>query len=312
MKELAKQEPQALVSLLLPGAVFLGTIDKELRGRKVEADQLFRVIWHGVEIILHVEFQRKADKNMAHRTWEYNVMTRCVEPYPVYSVVIYLTKEDGIVESPYILEEVPGEPAHVFFFRNLKLWEIPLEVFKREGSEGLLALLPLTEGGNNREVVEEMIAELKARNRTDLLLLGWAFAGLVLKQGADVEWLRERFNEMEDLFQDSPVYQLIAQEKLEKGLEQGLEKGLKLGLQQGLQQGLEKGLEQGLQQGLQQVRQMLVRRVQKHFPVLAPLAQEQAALIEDLEVLNNTIDAIIDAETVEEARHVLEEAHQGQ
>jgi len=290
MKELARQEPQALVSLLLPGAVFLGTIDKELRGRKVEADQLFKVVWRGVEIILHIEFQRKADKNMAHRTWEYNVMTRCVEPYPVYSVVIYLVKEDGIVESPYILEDVPGEPAHIFFFRNLKLWEIPLEVFKREGSEGLLALLPLTEGGNNREVVEEMIAELQARDRTDLILLGWGFAGLVLKTLADVEWLKERFNAMEDLFQDSPVYQLIAQEKLEKGVQQGLQ--------------------QGVQQGLQQLRQILVHHVQKHFPVLAPLAQEQAVLIEDMEVLRNTIEAIIDAGTIEEVRRILEEAHQ--
>jgi len=51
MKLLARQEPQALVSLLLPGAKFLGTIDKELQGRTVEADLLFRVIWCGVEII---------------------------------------------------------------------------------------------------------------------------------------------------------------------------------------------------------------------------------------------------------------------
>jgi len=288
MKELARQEPQALVSLLLPGAMFLGTIDKELRGRTVTADLLFKVVWRGVEIILHVEFQRKADKNMAHRTWEYNVMTRCVEPYPVYSVVIYLVQEDGIVESPYILEDVPGETAHIFFFRNLKLWEVSPEEFKREGSEGLLALLPLTEGGNNREVVEEMIAELKARNRTDLLALGWVFAGLVLVGSDDKEWLKERFTAMKDLFQESPVYQLIVEE------------------------GVEKGVQQGLQQGsLQQSRKILVHYVQKRFPVLAPLAQEQVALIENIEILQNMLDAIYDAQTVEEVRHILEEAHQG-
>ena len=65
-----------------------------------------------------------------------------------------------------------------------------------------------------------------------------------------------------------------------------------------------------MQQGLQQLRQILVHHVQKHFPVLAPLAQEQAVLIEDMEVLRNMIEAIIDAGTVEEARHILEEAHQ--
>ena len=89
MKVLARQEPQALVSWLLPGVRFLGTIDKELQGRTVQADLLFRVLWRGVEIILHIEIQRKDDKDMARRVWEYNVMTRCIEPYPVYSVVIY-------------------------------------------------------------------------------------------------------------------------------------------------------------------------------------------------------------------------------
>ena len=55
MKVLAKQEPQAVVSWLLPGAKFLGTIDKELQGRTVQADLLFRVLWRGIEIILHIE-----------------------------------------------------------------------------------------------------------------------------------------------------------------------------------------------------------------------------------------------------------------
>jgi hypothetical protein len=125
-----------------------------------------------------------------------------------------------------------------------------------------------------------MISELKARDRADLILLGWGFAGLVLKTLADAEWLKERFNAMEELFQDSPVYQLIAKDKLELG-------------------------------SLQQSRKMLVHYVQKRFPVLAPLAEEQAVLIESLDILNNTIDAINDAETVEEARRVLEAAHQG-
>ncbi|HWS84491.1 MAG TPA: hypothetical protein VN207_09560, partial [Ktedonobacteraceae bacterium] len=97
MKELARREPQALVSWLLPGAVFRGTIDKELRGRTVHADLLFLVLWQGIEIILHIEFQRKDVEDMARRVWEYNVLTNCVEPYPVYSVVIYLTPQEGIV-----------------------------------------------------------------------------------------------------------------------------------------------------------------------------------------------------------------------
>src|SRR6266566_3263561 len=60
------------------------------------------------------------------------------------------------------------------------------------------------------------------------------------------------------------------------------------------------------QSGQQQLRQMLVRRVQKRFPTLVLLAEERAALLQDVEILNKVIDAINDAETLEEARSILE------
>src|SRR5260370_2404832 len=96
--------PQALVSLLLPGVKFQGEQDKELKARTVEADLLYNVIWAGRKIILHVEFQVEADKNMARRVWEYNVLTDYLTSLPVYSVVIYLVKRCTIVESRYQAE----------------------------------------------------------------------------------------------------------------------------------------------------------------------------------------------------------------
>jgi len=77
MKMLVRANPQALVSLLLPGAKFQGEQDKELKARTVEADLLYNVIWRGRKIILHVEFQVEADKNMARRVWEYNELCLC-------------------------------------------------------------------------------------------------------------------------------------------------------------------------------------------------------------------------------------------
>jgi len=97
----------------------------------------------------------------------------------------------------------------------------------------------------------------------------------VLKDEVDQLWLTERFGSMESILEDSWVYQRV----IAKGVVQG---------------------------GLQQLRQMLVRRVQKRFPTLVLLAEEQAALLEDVEILNKVIDAIIDAETLEEARGILE------
>ncbi len=72
--------------------------------------------------------------------------------------------------------------------------------------------------------------------------------------------------------------------------------------------GFKKGFEKGLQQGLQQQgQQIFVRCVKKRFPVLVPLAEERAAQLEDFEVLNNMIDAVLDAKTIEEVRRILEE-----
>jgi len=70
----------------------------------------------------------------------------------------------------------------------------------------------------------------------------------------------------------------------------------------------QEGFEEGLRQTMQWALQVLVLQVQKRFPVLTPLAERQTALVKDSEALYK----VIDAETVEEARRVLEEAHQGQ
>jgi hypothetical protein len=43
MKMLVRANPQALVSLLLPGAKFQGEQDKELKARIVKADLLYNV-----------------------------------------------------------------------------------------------------------------------------------------------------------------------------------------------------------------------------------------------------------------------------
>ncbi len=219
MKLLVKANPQSLVSLLLPGATFQGELDKELRTRMIDADLLYNVLWNELAIILHVEFQRRRDKHMALRMWEYNVLTRCQTRIPVYSVVIYLVEDNEIVEPPY-REEVFGELVHLFYFQNIKLWEIPSIMLKQAGLEGLLPLLPLTQGGKRREVVEETIAELKVKGRLDLLPLSYAFAALVFTKKTDKLWLKERFEKMHEILEESWAYQEMVQQGLQQGLQQ--------------------------------------------------------------------------------------------
>jgi predicted transposase YdaD len=316
MKILVRANPQSFVSFLLPGAQFLGERDKELQTRTVHADLLYNVIWHGREIILHVEFQRKRDEQMALRVWEYNVLTRFLTRRPVYSIVIYLVKQKNVVEPPYT-EEVAGEVIHQFSFRNIKLWEITPAMIKQVGLEGLLPLLPLTQGGKRREVVEETIAELRARQRRDLLPLSYAFAALVFTKKADKQWLKERFEKMQEILEESWAYQEMVQKGWLQGHEKGLDEGRQEGRQEGLQEGRQKGLQEGRQEGRQegQLRELfliLARLVRKRFPTLAPLVAQQSLVTKDADMLRNTIDAILDAQTVDEASNALNAALQSQ
>ncbi len=80
---------------------------------------------------------------------------------PVSSFVIYLRKR-RVPKPPYIRTFVNGHITHHFYYRVVKLWEIPAQVILDLDWEGLLPLLPLTKGGKSPEIIEVMITRLAA------------------------------------------------------------------------------------------------------------------------------------------------------
>jgi flagellar biosynthesis/type III secretory pathway protein FliH len=145
-----------------------------------------------------------------------------------------------------------------------------------------------------------MVTGLRTAGKDDILALGYAFAGLVYDTESDKQWLKRRFAMFHDILESSWSYQ----EMVQKGVDQGLEVGMKKGLEQGLKKGLEQGLEEG---ELKAARSFLVRLVEKHFPELLLLAQQQAAQLNNLVVLNTAVDKLLAAQATEQARQVLEE-----
>jgi len=310
MKMLVGANPQHFVSLLLANALFESSLDKELKTRTVQADLLYNVLWNNQKVVLHVEFQRRRDANMGRRLWEYNVLTTCLVQRPVCSFALYIRKGGTIVEPPY--EEVlpDGEVVHRFYYRNIKLWEVPGEIFKNPGLEGMLPLLPLTKDGKRYERVEEMITGLRAAGKEDLLPLAYSFSALVFEKDADKEWLKRRFAMLQDVLEESWAYQEMVEkgmlEGLEKGLEKGLAEGLAEGLEKGLAEGLEKGLAEGLEQGeLETLQRTAIRLVQKRFPQLLSLAEQHVKPIKNSEALEAMIDVLVDAQTDEEVKQAL-------
>jgi predicted transposase YdaD len=261
MKLLVRKEAQALASLALPGIEVGTALDKELKLKSSEGDFFFHAVFNGMEITLHFEFQKKKDVQMGRRMWEYNVTMDLMENRPVYSVLVYLMKddegEDTLVGSPYV-REIPGTGmGHHFTFQVIKFWEIPPAVAKQHGFEVLLPLLPLTKGGNNLAIVDEMINELLARNRSDLLGLGHFCAGLVFTDEVSKQWLKERFGKVQEIIQESWVYQ----------------------------ETLQKGIAEGRKEGIQVAQQTAISIVARRFPQLELLAKAIITTISDLHQL---------------------------
>ena len=278
MKMLVRANPQDLVSLVMQRTRYVSDITNEQIIRAVEADFLCKAIRDGQEIVVHVEFQRRRDKQMSRRMWEYNIATTYLTQLPVCSFALYLWKDNSIVEPPYILRLVNGTLIHIFYYENIYLWEIPPERLLQKGLEGLLPLLPLTHGAKDArdKIVNDMIEGLRAAGKEDILSLGLAFAGRVYRSKADQEWLKRRFEMFEDFLEDSWYYQEIVQ------------KGLELG-------------------ELKALRPTLVRVVETRFPELTALARQQAERFTVPEVLSDVIDKLLTAQTVERARQVLTE-----
>jgi hypothetical protein len=81
---------------------------------------------------------------------------------------------------------------------------------KRPASQpsGLLPLSLLAKGEINIRIVRDVVEELHRHQLTDLMLLALIFGGWRLA-GDELEWLKKEFANMIDLFDDSPIYQMM-------------------------------------------------------------------------------------------------------
>ena len=218
---------------------------------------------------------------MGKRMWEYNCITSFLTHLPVCSSVIYLWKESNIVEPPYKVTLVDGKVIHIFYYDNIFLWEMPPEILKQKGLEGLLPLLPLTKGADKKRdvVINDMINGLRAVGKDDLLALGYTIAARVYDTEDDQQWIKRRFAMFHGPLEESWAYREIVQ----KGIEQGELKAL---------------------------RPVLVRIMERRFAELTPLAQQQVERITSPALLSNLIDRLFTVQTSEQARQMLMEIEQ--
>ncbi len=222
MKKLVGGNPQDMVSWVIPGAQFGKQLPLELGVENIYADGLLQATLEGKEFLAHIEFQSSYDGRIGERLLEYNVLaSRQYNYLPVYSCVIYLKNHNNVPDSPFKKGLPNGEEIVRFHYRSIELGKLAARELLQTDLVGLLPLLPLTQDGARREVVEEMITRLVSAEKTESLWIGYALASRVLKD--DLKWLKRRFAMLEDILRDTPVYQEVLAEGMEKGLEKGLE-----------------------------------------------------------------------------------------
>lgn len=289
LKKLVTTDPQAFIRWLFPGATFTQLHPQKLDAVELELDILIEIIINGARMLIHIEFQTRNDSSMAERLLWYNVLVRRQYKLPVLSFVIYLLRDGEVPPSPLVYTLPTNQEVLRFHFVNIEVSKLVPEDILNLNELNLLPLVPLTRGGTERKVVEQTITTLEQHSELpDLSLIAFTLASLAMRweKNPDLDWLIRRFRKMHDLLKDSPIFQLIEQEGMEKGREEGLERGQLKALHTGI-----------------------VNVIAAHYPELTRLAESQVTAIDDIERLQKLLVDVTMPYNAQEMRTLLLSLH---
>ncbi|WLT39514.1 Rpn family recombination-promoting nuclease/putative transposase [Synechocystis sp. B12] len=218
-------------------------LNTEFQWIERESDVLLKV--HSPEIgdfLLLNELQLRYSPKIPRRLRAYTALAEERYNLPVYPVLINILPRSTTPTIPSRYEsEILGITAHQDY-RVINLWEIDATVIFRDNIDSLLPFTPILKGGNNETLLRQAVIKLRNNEQLqDLEPLLSFFASFVL----DIPLIQQIMRWDMTVLRESPWYQEILKEGLEKGEQQGLQQGLQRGLQEGLQRGLQEGLQRG-------------------------------------------------------------------
>jgi predicted transposase YdaD len=241
---------------------------------------------HGTFLIVN-EIQFRPDSRMSLRLRVYAALGEeryGLNVYPVVVNILPLSPGDAVVTSYH--SEFMGLVAHQDY-RVFNLWEVDAGQVLEQSWMTLLPFVPVLKGGDDEVTIGKALALLRADDQVAEMepLLAF-FATFVLTPDEVRRMMRWNMA----MLRESPWYNEIEKE--------GLERGLRLGLEQGLEQGIEQGIEQGQTE-------MLLRVLDRRF---GPLPAELVARIHTLrsQQLAQLLDVILDAAALDEVTSTVE------
>jgi len=281
-KFLAETYSTDIASWLLGEPISLTQVQpQELAVEPIRADSLILLEAEG--LLLHLEFQTKADPQIPFRMLDYWVRGKRRFPdKKICQFVIYLreTSSDLVFQNKF----EDGTTYHEF--EVIRLWEQPLAKFLE--FTGMLPFAILVGDSNKESLLQDIAQKIdkipELNTRKTIGAATYVLAGLVLEKNIIKQILRR------DLMRESVTYQEILQE----GLQEGLQQGRQLGLQLGRKEGLKKGRQEGRKEGLVTI---VLRLITHKFGTLPPKLHTRISRLQ-IPRLESLAEAILDFESV--------------
>jgi len=221
-KFLAETYSSDIASWLLGESISLTQVQpQELAVEPIRADSLILLEAEG--LLLHLEFQTKADPQIPFRMLDYWVRGKRRFPdKKIRQFVIYLRE----TSSNLVLQQEFQDDSTYHRFEVIRLWEQPVTNFLEY--VGMLPFAILVGQGDKERLLQgiaEKIDRIDDLNtRETISAATYVLAGMVLEENIIKQILRR------DIMQESVTYQAI----LREGRQEGLKEGEIIGRKQGL------------------------------------------------------------------------------
>ena len=224
-------------------------LDTELQTIEVHrADMVFKVSRNNEDVILHIEAQTadSRDKPMPLRMLNYASSLMLRYEMSVCSMVIYLSPDAGKTDpGGYHFEDGPFGTRHTY--KVIRLANLDGASFLEAAPVGLLPLTPLMEPPADMDTeswIEKCIAATRNapvdRKTRGALLFGLSTFGSLAHDPKFFEHLLS-----EDIVQESPIYQRLAQQFRAEGEAKGRAEGIAEGRVEGEAKGRAEGKAEG-------------------------------------------------------------------
>ncbi len=257
-------DPQAYLDLILPGLRYLGCLPERLEGPHLIMDVLLKTetIKGRYPLLVHLESETYHNSKMPERLLEYNKAVREKYKTDVISGVFHLQNDTAIESSPLVWETPLKEWSRVLTFNYpvVEMKDLIPEEIRSRGRAALLPILPLTNGGAKRHIVQDMLSNLRRLDRPDLLSIAFRMAVRKMSD-RDRKWLREEYTMEYDALRMDPLYWILQKDSREEAL----------------------------QQAIQAMQQTAINVVAKRFPGLKQHAQKSIVTVNDFQRLQELI-----------------------